>query len=157
MGKLKRIKKLNSGDVFAIPLSNGFAFCVVCVGNEIAFFDHKVDASEMPNSLVELPIAFRVLVGNGEAQAGKWIFLDNIKLSDEMLSKSNFLHKPVGSQDYFIYCDGKSVMASEEEVKGLELFTVWFAEDILRRLEELFDGKECSTTAAIKMQLNIPF
>ncbi|WP_110429847.1 hypothetical protein [Glaciecola sp. KUL10] len=157
MAKRKRTPQFNSGNVYAIPLNDGFAFCVACVGNEFTFFDHIAGDSSMPDSLLELPVAFRVLVGKGEPQEGEWILLGNIKLSENMLFKSNFLHRPVGATDYFIYFDGKSTLALEDEVKGLELFTVWYSEDIVRRLEEHFSGESCSTTTAIKKQLNIPF
>lgn len=111
----------------------------------------------MPDSLLELPIAFRVFVAKGEPKFGNWIPLGNIELPEDMRRKSNFLHRPVGATDYFIYSDGKSVLASEDAVKNLELFIVWHAEGIVRRIEEYFVGETCSTTAAVKKQLHIPF
>ncbi|MGV6853125.1 MAG: hypothetical protein ACWA5R_13230 [bacterium] len=154
----KRRSQFNSGDIFAIPLGDDyFSFCVACVGNEFIFFAHQTLEPEIPKSLLELPIAFRVLLGKGEPKEGGWLLIGNIELPSHLTQKTKFLHKPVGAEGYFIYLDGESNPATEEEVRHLELFTVWYAEDVVERLNEHFNGQECSTTSAIKKQLGIPF
>lgn len=155
MTKKKRKSKLNIGDVYSIPLSNGFAFCVACEGNEFVFFDYLSEQPLLPEHLLSIPVAFKIMVGKGEPDAGEWIPLGNLQVDQVMRSKSKFLHKPVGSDNLYIYFNGESLPATEDEVKNLELFTIWLSDFIVKRLEEHFAGKPCSTTSAIKKQLDI--
>jgi hypothetical protein len=158
MSSRKKVKsRFESGAVYAIPLESGYSFCVVCVGNEFAFFDYFSKEAVIPDNLLNTPIAFRVFVGKGEPEYEKWIALGKVELPEEYLHNSSFLHKPVGSKEYFIYSNGESRLASEEEVKGLELFGVWFGPHIKDRLEEYYQGEPSSAVAAIKKQLEINF
>ncbi|WP_226643978.1 immunity 26/phosphotriesterase HocA family protein [Microbulbifer variabilis] len=158
MSRRKKVKsQFESGTVYAIPLENGYSFCVVCVGNEFAFFDYLSKEAVIPDNLLNLPIAFRVFVGKGEPKYEKWIALGKVELPEDYLKHSSFLHKPVGSEEYFIYSNGESLPASEDEVKGLELFGIWFGPHIKDRLEEYYEGKPSSAVAAIKKQLGINF
>ncbi|MDR7123089.1 hypothetical protein [Rheinheimera soli] len=148
--------KISNGMVFAIPLDNqSFSFCVACVGNEFAFFDYQSNDASLPNGLIEKPIIFRILVAKGEHKVGGWHYVGQIDLPAHFKAASRFLHKPVGSENYFIYYDGVSMPAEDNDVQGLELLTIWFAEDVVERLKEYFKGESSSSVFAIKKQLNI--
>lgn len=145
------------GKVYAIPLSDkGFTFCVRCVGQEFTFFDYLSNSATIPDLLLSLPVAFHIFVGKGEPKHGKWLELGKVELDGEFLQPGKFLHKPVGSDEYFIYQGGKSNPASLSEVKDLELFSVWFSEHVRKRLEEYYDGKKSSAVFAIKKHLGVP-
>lgn len=157
MVKRRKKKSLKPGSVYAIQLSDrSYAFGVQCVGNEVLFFDFKSQESSLPNNLLSLPAAFRLLVAKDDLQGECWPEVGKVETNEEILEPGRYIHKPVGSPTYFVYCDGNSSPVKQEQIYGLEVFTVWFASHVKSRLESSFKGEKSKYDLAIRKQLGIP-
>jgi len=158
MARKKAKYKVEPGNVYAIQMDDGqYSYGVSCVSNEVVFFDLRSKSATLPESIFEHPVAFRVAVAKDELESGSWPVVGKIEISDEYLRPGSYVHKPIGSSQYFIYCDGNSTPAHEDEVRGLETLTVWFTSHIQERLESFFKGKKSKFDIAIRKQLGITF
>lgn len=149
-------KPLEPGSVYAVRLkSNKYVFGVVCMGSDVAFFDYLSDAPVAPENLLDLPLIFRVFVTIDAPKRGKWPKVGNVPLRGDYAELGKYLHKAVGSDQYYIYSGGSEVPASRDECIGLELFAVYFAMHAEERLEDYFAGGDSDYMRAAKKQLGI--
>ena len=154
----KKRKTFLPGDVFAIPLkAGGYAFGLVCYQSEVTFFNFRSETPTLPDDLQGLPVAFRISVSKDAPAEGGWDFAGRVELRDDYAKPGRFLNKPVGSKQCYIYSAGEKVPASDEECKGLELMSSYFACHVDERLEDFFAGREYRHLAVIKQGLGIDF
>jgi hypothetical protein len=148
--------KFEPGDVYAVALKGGgFAFGVVCEGNDFAFFDHRADTPVAPENLLNCALVFRVPVAKDAPKMGKWMHVGKIPLYGEYAKPGKYLHKPIGSEQCFIYSAGNEVPARFEEAKDLEVLSTWFSFHIEERLEDFFAGRPNAYVDAIRNHLGI--
>lgn len=149
-------KKFVPGDVFAVPLaSGGCAFAVACCRNEFAFFNIRSENPNLPDRLLDFTLAFRVPVAMDAPQAARWRNVGNIQLPDAYLRPGRYLHRPVGSDQCFIYSDGAEVPAAFEECQDLEVLATWFSVHVEERLEALFAGRESQVVTGLRKQVGM--
>lgn len=145
------------GDVYAIELEEGlYAFSVVCKGGDFAFFDYKSNSPVLPEDILEIRIAFRVPIVEGEPKSAGWGVVGNVKLSGQFLCYEKYLQKPIGSKSFYVYQNGESAQANEGEEQELEVLSAWYAFHIEDRLRDYFSGSDNKYVKAIKKQLGIP-
>jgi len=150
--------KLEIGNVYAVPLNDGrYAFGVLCHGNEVNFFDYTSIEMEIPSTLLDMGSAFRVPVAKDELENCCWEIIGRVDLPGQYSTPGKYLHKPVGSSQYYLYSAGKSLPVLESEVRGLEVLSVWFSSHIVERLQCFFKGEKSKYDVAIGKQLGIPF
>lgn len=134
-------KKVAEGDVIAIPLNDGFfGFGQVCHGGDFAFFDLKAKEKVSPEVVVQQPVLFRVPVTRDALSAAGWFVLGNQPLRSELAVRGRYKHRPVGSEQAFLYTEGRSTPASESELEGLEVLAIWFPHHVVERLERHFNA-----------------
>ncbi|UGQ46081.1 Imm26 family immunity protein [Massilia endophytica] len=149
-------KNFFPGDVYAIPLrTGGFAFGLVCVGGDFSFFDFRASTPVMPEDLLDRGIAFRVPVARDAPRTGKWTVLGNVPLHGDYAKPGRYLHKPIGSEQCFLYCAGEEVPINIREIDGLEVLSTWFSFHIEERLDDYFSGRPNKYVTAIRKQLGI--
>lgn len=156
MTRKSKVPTLKIGDVYAIDLGReGLAYGVVCTESEMLFFNHEQQIIEDSKNILALPKAFRLIVSQDVIKAKAWNKVESIELPLSLKQPHSYIHKPIGSEVIFIYCDGTSDPAGSKNIDELELFVIWSSADIERRLVEFLNGKPCSTTKALKMQLGL--
>lgn len=152
----KTRRSLVPGDVYATHLNSGvYAFGLVCNRIDFAFFNFQSESPVLPDKLQDLPLAFRVAVAKDAPSIGGWKMIGSVDLKGEYAQPAKYLHKPVGSEQYYIYSAGEEAPADKEDCRGLELMSTWFSNHIEGRLEDYFAGRESKYIAAIKKQLGI--
>lgn len=142
------------GSVYSIRLKDGeYAFGQVCVGGDFAFFDLKL-AEPLPQigAIVEHAVAFRVPVAADAPVAGHWKLIGNTELHGTLASRGRYKHRPVGSSQVFLYAEGRSVPASNDEVQGLEVLATWFSCHVEQRLEDYFAGRPNKFAQSLESQ-----
>ena len=151
-----RKQLLKVGDVFAIKLEdNLFGFAVVCEGGDFAFIDFHSNKAKVPDDFLSNKVAFRIFVAAGEPESSKWNKIGTLQLEREMLQPAKYLHKPIGSDRVYTFCNGESSPAEMSEVKDLEVLSSWAALHAEKRLKDFFMGEENEYVIAIKKQLKI--
>ncbi|WP_137940504.1 hypothetical protein [Chitinivorax sp. B] len=158
MEKRKRTKKFKEGEVYAIPLNENedeFAFGLVCRGRDFAFFAHKSINSSIPEGLLELPFAFRVIVAEDTPKSGNWLCLGSVELTGRYAANASYIRKPIGSDQCYIYTAGEERPADIAECKGLEILGVWFSMHVRQRLLDYFAGRENDFVLAVHRQLGL--
>jgi len=154
--KSKARKNSKPGDVYAIPLkSGGYAFGMVCHKNDFAFFDFRTDSLVLPDGLLNFSLSFRVPVAKDAPASGKWNYLGHVELTGDYARPSRYLHKPIGSEQCYIYCGGVEEPATREECAGLEILSTWFSFHIEDRLDDYFSGRESKCVIAMKKYLGV--
>ncbi|MBY0574408.1 MAG: immunity 26/phosphotriesterase HocA family protein [Undibacterium sp.] len=153
---IKKKKFFEAGYVFAIPLKSGeFTFGLVCEGKDFAFFNYRTKDSNPPNNLQDIPLAFRVDVAKDAPLVGGWEYVDCVELKGNYALPAKYLHKPIGSEQYFIYSAGNEEPATKIDCQNLEILSTWFSFHIEDRLDDFFSGRENKFVIAIKKQLGI--
>lgn len=104
---------------------SGRAYAVRCAGNDLAFFDF----------LSRMNVAYDELV------SGRWPVVGNMKLTDMLAQPAAYWNQPVGSNDLFIYRQGRFQPARHEDVRGLEPLIIWFQSHSEERLRDHFEGR----------------
>ena len=156
MARKKKTSHFKVGNVYAIKLQDDtFAFGIQCVSNEVAFFDYRSKESSVPDDILLKPRAFRLLVAVDELEAETWPIVGEIKPGEEFFKHGSYLHKPIGVPNCFVYCNGDSSQATEDQVKTLEVLSVWFVSHVQERLESFFKGEKSKYDLAIRKQLGI--
>ena len=121
----KRKKRINLGDIYAIPLPDGkYAFGRVMKDAGIAIYK---DISNNPHDIPTVEeYQFIVGVYRDVLQSGDWQIVDNRKFNneEEAWPPKTYI-KDVTSGEYSIYYKGEIIKSTEEECKGLERAAVW--------------------------------
>lgn len=124
-------KKLNIGDVYAIPMPNGkYAFGRTFKDACIAIYQHIGD------DIQDIPkmenYQFTVGVYKDVLKSGQWIKVENRPFSnaDEQWPPPMCVIDSI-SANYSIYHKGEIRPASKVECEGLEIASVWEAEHII--------------------------
>jgi len=128
---------------------------LVCEKNDFAFFNFRSEAPLLPDNLQDYHLAFRLAVSKDAPSTGGWELVGRVELKSAYTVPAKYLHKPVGSDDFFIYSAGEEKLASKEDCRGLEIMATWFPHHVEERLEDYFAGRESKYVIAIKKQLGI--
>lgn len=142
------------GSVYSIKLRNGeYAFGQVCAGGDYAFFDLKlVEPSPPIETVINSPVAFRVPVAADAAVIGGWQLIGVALPLGTLAFRGQYRHRPVGSQQVFLYTEGRSSPATEDEVKDLEVLATWFSNHVESRLEDHFAGRPNEFAQSLEMR-----
>lgn len=152
----KKTKAFEVGDLYAIPLkSGGYAYGLVCVGRDFAFFNQRVNEPVMPARAQDIQLAFRVPVAKDAPATGGWLHIGQEVPEGEFAEPGKYLHKPVGSTECYIYSAGQEAPADIDTCRHLEVLSTWFSFHVEERLEDSLAGRENKYVAAIKRQLGI--
>lgn len=108
----------------------------------MAFFDFRSkNELEDVEEILRHRIAFRVPVAPDAAASGGWRLLGIAQLRGQLAERACYRHRPVGSQEAYLYKAGVSSPASPEELEGLEDLSTWFSTHVEERLEDHFAGR----------------
>ncbi len=151
-----RTKKVKEGNVYSIRLnSEEFVFALVCAGKDFAFFDYKADVQEIQDGIQNLPLAFRVPVSlDGPSKAG-WELIGKVTLEGVFNTINRYVHKPIGSNEAYLYQGGETTHVEPAELKDLEILSTWFPMHIEERLADYFNGIECKYVISMKKHLGL--
>jgi hypothetical protein len=140
--KAKKRREIELGTIFEIDLGNmGRAYAVRSAGNDVAFFDYLSDEVPSPELLATKKILFRLNVAFDELVSGHWPIVGHMPLVETLDQPAAYWNQPVGSNDVFIYRQGKFQPATHEEVRGLEPLITWFQSHSEERLRDHFEGR----------------
>lgn len=115
----------------------------------IAFFDRKFDESDIPRaeSLLGLPIAFRLMVMNHAITQGRWPVVARIPIPDDLQTPPPFCKQDEITGKLSIYHEIEHLAPHYErdatltECRGLETAAVWDPEHVEDRIRDHFAGR----------------
>jgi hypothetical protein len=144
--KAKKHREIELGTIFEIDLgSMGRAYAVRCAGNDVAFFDYLSHEAPLPELLATKKILFRFNVAYDELVSGRWPIVGHMTLIETLAQAAAYWNQPVGSNDIFLYRNGKFQPATREDVRGLEPLITWFQSHSEERLRDHFEGRPNKT------------
>lgn len=153
--KPKRLRKLKEGDVMAIPLGDGtYGFGQRCAGGDYAYFDLRSEVFLPIEKVVTAPVAFRVPTVTDSVKNAGWPVLGNLTPVGPLSQDESYRNQPVGSNQLYLIKGHKIAPATYDEVKDLEVMSVWFDHHVLERLQDHFAGRpnlEFESTRKIKV------
>lgn len=139
----KSHRRLRPGDVFAIPLGDGtHGFGQLCwEANDCAFFDLRCEPVPAIADILCHSVLFRVPIDQSVLKSGRWPAIGNVPLTGDLAEPASYRNQPVGSDHLYLYRAGEFREATVEEVRDLELLSVWCEEHIVERLLDHFAGR----------------
>jgi hypothetical protein len=141
-GRAKKRREIEPGTIFEIDLGSiGRTYAVRCAGNDVAFFEFLSQQVPVPELLATQKILFRMNVAHDELVSGRWPVVGNMTLTDMLAQPAAYWNQPVGSNDLFIYRQGRFQPAAHEDVRGLEPLIIWFQSHAEERLRDHFEGR----------------
>jgi len=151
MAKKKLARQV--GDVIKIDLGDGL-YCFGRVLDEplIAFYDTKT--TEIPDiqTLVALPILFKVWVMIDAVTSGRWPVIGNVPLDSNLKIAPKFFKQDPISKSFSIYYKGKETPASLSECEKLERAAVWDPSHVEDRLNDYYAGMSNQWVESLKPQ-----
>ena len=96
---------------------------------------------------------FRIWLDRDCFKSSKWKFICNKELLEMRKKVLNKYNKPIGSDYYQIYTNGKFIRAKREDCIGLEYTAAWTELGVTQRLNYSFFGKELPS----HVKKDIPF
>ena len=91
-------------------------------------------------TLASSPIIFRVPLVSDAAKRGGWTVLGNVPLIGLLGVPAAYRNQPVGSNQLYIIVGNARNRATYDEVKDLEAMSWWFEHQVVRRLNDHFNG-----------------
>ena len=131
------------GAIVKIPLENGHHSYARILQTRLAFYDIRTKNDLSTDEIITKPILFIAVVYDFAITKGIWEKIGK-KLPLEESLKQN---KPLYTEDlltgkYLIYESGKQIVATKEEIKDLESYTVWSPEGIEKRLNDYYANRK---------------
>ena len=131
------------GAIVKVPLEDGYHAYARILKTRLAFYDIRTQKDLLPDEIIIKPILFIAVVYDFAITNGIW------KKIGKKLPLEDYLqqNKPLYTEDlltgkYLIYKSGKQIVATKEEIKGLESYTIWSPESIEKRLNDYYANRE---------------
>jgi len=139
--KIKRV----IGDIFVIPLNEGFAYGRIIQEPLVAIYDLKSDQILDANNVLKEKVFLKMAVMNYAITSGIWKIIGHKPLEEELKRIVKFFKIDSISEELTIYWEDKGsfyeIPATYEKCKDLEMAAVWEPEHVVERLEDYFNGK----------------
>ncbi len=131
------------GAIVEIPLENGFHGYARILKTRLAFYDVHTKKDLLPEEIIKKPILFISVVYDFAITKGFWLKIGKKLPLEEHLQQN----QPLYTEDfltgkYLIYENGKQLVATKEQIKGLESYTVWSPEGIEKRLNDYYANRK---------------
>ena len=134
--------RVRPGDVFAIPLGDGYiAYCRDVADGNFEFFSERTIGIGEIDDIRDLSVAFVIPVSIEPMKSGEWPKVGRLPLEERRSLPVKYAHRAVGSEQIEIYENGKFRPATMEEAEGLERLALWREVHVVDRLRDMFDGK----------------
>ena len=131
------------GAIVKIPLENGCHSYARILQTRLAFYDICTKKDLLLEEIIEKPILFISVVYDFAITKGFWLKIGKKLPLEEHLQKTTPLYtEDLLTGKYLIYDGGKQVVATKDEIKGLESYTVWSPEGIEKRLNDYFANRK---------------
>ena len=144
-----RVRRVE-GLIVKIPLRDGkAAYGLVLKDPLIAVFDREFDDGDDPDpaALLNLPIAFEVMVMNYAIAEGQWPVIGRVRVPDHLKGPRRFCKQDRVTGELSIYHEIEALAphyerkASADECRGLETAAVWEPEHVEDRIRDHFAGR----------------
>lgn len=148
-------KKKKVGDIYRFDFDEKYhCYCQILEANDVCFFDFYSDSEDDDiDRIVIKNEIFRIWLDRDCFKSSKWKFICNKELLEMRKKVLNKYNKPIGSDYYQIYTNGKFIRAKREECIGLEYTAAWTELGVTQRLNYSFFGKELPS----HVKKDIPF
>ncbi len=157
--RLKGVKKYStvriikkSGDIFKLPLSDGKVGYAQWLHDGTArFFLAAHDNESAIQEILDLPVAFRVVVYKDTPNRYGWTKLGNASIPIDCMQPQRYAKRGMITGQLSVYFEGKETPAKAEELIGLETAAVWAHPHIVERLEAQINRRESVFLKSIKV------
>lgn len=140
------------GDIFKIPLSKGnHAYVQWLSDGTVRVFKAAYDSDVIIDEIIELPVAFRVVVYRDTPGRYGWIKIGKASIPEEFAEPQHYAKKDILTGKLSIWYQDKGLPATEYDVRGLETLAVWAHPHIVERLEAELDGRESACLKSVSV------
>jgi hypothetical protein len=139
------------GDILSFPLSSKRhrGYCQWLRDDTARVFLGRFAAMPTIEELLQLPIAFRVLVCNDTPNRYGWTKIGRAEIPPDCeMSQRYAMQDPISGR-ITINHDDVEVPATFEELVGLEVLAAWAHPHVVERLEAMLDGKQSTFLASV--------
>jgi len=148
MAKKTKRQQRTTGAIIRIPLVDNFHSYGRILENDVAFYDIYTQDDLPKNEILKKPILFIVPVYDSVITKGYWQKISSAIPLESHLQKSELppmYKKEIGHPEkvQLVYFD-RFESATLEDCKDLEVWAVWTAEGIEKRLNQYFKKKRVS-------------
>lgn len=109
----------------------------------LAFYDIRTKKDLLPEKIIEKPILFISVVYDIAITKGFWLKIGKkLPLEQHLQQNLPLYTEDLSTGKYLIYENGKQVIATKEQIKDLESYTVWSHEGIEKRLNDYYANRK---------------
>jgi hypothetical protein len=131
------------GDILKFPLSTAgeHAYAQWLNDGTARIFLVASTAELSVSEVMDLPVAFRVIVFNDTPNRYGWAKVGKANVPEEFAHPQRYAKKDALSGKLSIYFEGVETPATATELRGVETMAVWAHPHIVERLEAQLEGR----------------